>query len=673
MNSVLGTIGLLISLVGSMAGIAAYGIGIYRKNLFQMRRASGFVYLVLFGAILSTFAMQRALLTHDFSIAYVAQNSSIETPLLYQITGMWSSLSGSILLWATVLSFYLALFVFRYRKRVTDSSFAWAGLVGLVIAGYFFALMLHSANPFLTLAHPPIDGAGPNPLLQDYPLVAFHPPMLYLGYVGFTIPFAFAISSLITNRADSAWAKETRFWALLAWTFLTLGIFLGAWWSYQVLGWGGYWAWDPVENAAFLPWLCGTAYLHSSMTSSKGGNLRVWNVSLLVATFSLTILGTFFTRSGVLQSVHSFSGSTLGPDLIVFFALTTIASMVLIGWRSSSLRSGFLTKGGFTRDVSYVINNLLFSAFAAIVLLGTTFPLLAQAVNGSIVSVGPPFFNAFSAPLALALLFFMTVSPYASQRPIKIAKMFEALFVPLLMALIVVFVSVMLGVKDKGLIAAYGFGSFVIFGTVARAYSAIGAILGSKGRKATRILGQLGSNIAHLGVGVVAIALATSTAFGTHSEVKLVPHGTSYLYGHSFYYQGVQTLVTPSRTSLRAVIFIDGQGPYYPSVSQFGTNPQVVGTPSVRAGVVRDIYLTLDSPPTKSSSSILLGVVIEPFVSWLWVGGGLMGLGGLVALYASMRRRGLTKDSTIGSSRKDDLKSTVEKSELSQLSSLDVP
>ena len=639
MNALLGTVGLLIAFAGSVGGLVFYGFGIAKKSARTLSRAAGFVYLMFFGAMLATAALQRALLTHDFSIAYVAQNSSYETPLLYQITGMWSSLSGSILLWAFILGLYLAIFTFRYRKRSTDIALAYTAVVGLVVVGFFFALMLHSANPFITLAHPPADGAGPNPLLQDYPLVAFHPPMLYLGYVGFTIPFAFAISSLITNRTDNAWAKETRYWALLAWTFLTLGIFLGAWWSYQVLGWGGYWAWDPVENSAFLPWLCGTAYLHSSMTTHKGGNLRIWNISLLISSFSLTILGTFFTRSGVLQSVHSFSGSTLGPDLIAFFAFVTVSSIALLIWRVPILRSSEFAKTGITRDSTLVINNLLFSAFTLIVLLGTTFPLIAQAVTGSIVSVGPPFYNSFSAPLGLALLFFMTVSPFVTYGEMPFSKLFNALFMPLLGALVVVLVTVLMGSKDKGLIGAYGFGSFALFGTLLRLYRTTTRVAGVRERRLLVLLRSLGPILAHLGVAVVAIALATSTAFGTHTELKIRPYATSYFDGHSFSYQGVSTKVTPSRDSLRTAIFVDGVGPYYPSISQFGTNPQVVGTPSVRAGLVRDVYLTLDSPPSTASSAILLGVVIEPLVSWLWIGGALMGIGGILATMTNVIRR----------------------------------
>ncbi|KJF15677.1 heme lyase CcmF/NrfE family subunit [Acidithrix ferrooxidans] len=636
MNAIIGTAGLVVSIVGSISGIISYLFGIRAKDAKSIRRSGGFVVLVFAGALISTGAMQHGLLTHDFSLSNVASNSSRETPLLYQITGMWSSLAGSILLWATILALYLVLVLFKYRKRELDVAFGWAMVVGLVVAGFFFIMMATSANPFLTLAHPPIDGSGPNPLLQNYPLVAFHPPMLYMGYVGFTVPFAFGIASLISNRSDTTFARETRYWALVAWIFLTLGIFLGAWWSYQVLGWGGYWAWDPVENSAFLPWLFGTAYLHSSMSGSRGGNMKIWNIGLLVATFSMTILGTFFTRSGVLQSVHAFSGSTLGPILIIFFAFVTVVSFGLIAWRASSMRASSFSATGINRDGTYLVNNLLFSAFAGIVLLGTTFPLLAQAINNSIVSVGPPFFNAFTAPLGLALLFFMTVSPFVPYTHISIKSLFNELFVPLMMGLLAMAIAVFLGSRDKGLIAAYGFGTFALTGSLKKM---IGVLLSRRGQKQSFSVRAhlMGGLIAHIGVAVVAIALATSTAFGVRGEVKISPFQSAYFQGHKLTYEGVSTLVTPAKTSLRAAIMIDGRGPFYPAISQFGTNSQVVGTPSVSAGILRDVSVTLDSPPQSAKSQVIIGVVVEPLVSWLWIGGVIMGLGGGLALLGSLR------------------------------------
>ena len=251
------------------------------------------------------------------SLVYLAENSARSTPLVYKVATLWAALEGSILLWGLVLAAYLAGMAWRFRARLQEPQVAWAMVVGLGVAAFFFGLMLGPADPFRTVAGAvPLDGPGPNPLLQNHPLMAFHPPVLYLGYVGFTVPFAFAMGSLITGNFAADWVQETRRWSLAAWGFLTIGIGAGAWWSYEVLGWGGYWAWDPVENASLLPWLTATAYLHSVLVQQRRGSLRVWNISLVLATFSLTMLGTFLTRSGVLDSVHAFTESAVGPALL---------------------------------------------------------------------------------------------------------------------------------------------------------------------------------------------------------------------------------------------------------------------------------------------------------------------------------------------------------------------
>ncbi len=331
MNAALGHAGVLVGLAASVIGVVVLGYGLIAKRPEALRAGRVYAGLLLAGAVLATVAIERGLLTHDFSLAYVASNSSRQTPLLYTITGMWSALAGSILLWGLILAGYINAMVWRFRRRATDPLVGWATLVTLAVAAFFFGLMAGPADPFTTVSGAsPANGLGPNVLLQDNPLVAIHPPLLYMGFVGFTIPFAFAMASLITGRIGEGWQLATRRWTLFAWAFLTVGILLGAWWSYQVLGWGGFWAWDPVENASVLPWLVGTAYLHSVLVQERRGLLRVWNLSLLVSAFSLTILGTFLTRSGVIQSVHAFSDSDIGPALIVFFAVVLVTGVGLI-------------------------------------------------------------------------------------------------------------------------------------------------------------------------------------------------------------------------------------------------------------------------------------------------------------------------------------------------------
>jgi len=313
---------LTIGTVASALGLAtlATGLATGRQALLQLGRR--YVVVVLVSVIGAFVVMETALFGHDFSIAYVAHNVARATPGLYTFTAAWAALEGSILLWALLLSVYVAVTTWRFRNRSDDPLVAWATLVQYAVLLFFFALMLFAANPFKQVTGAvPFDGAGPNPLLQNHPLVAIHPPFLYTGYVGFAIPFSFAVAALITGRFGEGWLAAVRRTTLISWGFLTIGIVLGAWWSYSVLGWGGFWGWDPVENASLLPWLTATAFIHSVMVQERRGMLRVWNLSLVLATFCLTILGTFLTRSGVINSVHAFSQSNIGPWLLTFLGI----------------------------------------------------------------------------------------------------------------------------------------------------------------------------------------------------------------------------------------------------------------------------------------------------------------------------------------------------------------
>ena len=359
MNNALGLAGISLALVASIGGIICIAVGLRPGRSALLANSLGFAGLGLAGAVLAVGAMQHALLTNDTTVKFVADHGSSLTPFPFDVATMWSALEGSILLWGLILAGYLMAVAYKFRRRLTDPLVGWALGTMFVVMAFFFALMLTAARPFETFAPAPgFDGPGPNVLLQNHILMAFHPPMLYLGYVGFTVPFAFAIAALVTGRVGEGWLVETRRWTLLAWGFLTAGIVLGAWWSYEVLGWGGYWAWDPVEVASFLPWLTGTAYVHSVMVQERRGMLRVWNLTLLCATFALTILGTFLTRSGVVDSVHAFSNSAVGPILLGFFAAIVMVSIGLIGWRGDRLRSPGAIDSPISSEGAFLLNNL---------------------------------------------------------------------------------------------------------------------------------------------------------------------------------------------------------------------------------------------------------------------------------------------------------------------------
>jgi cytochrome c-type biogenesis protein CcmF len=631
-NGAVGHSAVLLGFVASVAGVAMTLVGLRRGRAGTARP---YVWMLLAAAVLAAAAMERALLTHDFSLAYVAGNHSRSTPLLYTVASLWAALEGSILLWGLVLAGYLATVAWHFRARADDRLVAIATGVILATSAFFFGLMLGPADPFRSVAGPiPFDGPGPNPLLQNHPLMAVHPPMLYLGYVGFTVPFAFAVASLVTGRLDEGWLLETRRWTLLAWGFLTIGIVLGAWWSYAVLGWGGYWAWDPVENASFLPWLTATAFLHSVLVQERRGMLRVWNLSLVVATFSLTILGTFLTRSGVLDSVHAFTESAIGPLLLCFFAVVVASGVGLIGWRGDLLRSPGAVDSPLSREGFFLANNVLFGGFAFVVLLGTVFPLLAEAVDGRRLSVGRPYFDHLTSPLALALLFLMAVAPALPWRKAAPSVLRDRLQWPAIVATAVVVACVALGLRGLGTLLAFGLGAFA-------AGAAVRQLALSTRRQGWRgLVGRAnGGMIVHLGVVVVAVAVAAAGSFSKSHEFRLRPGESGTLAGHRITFVGTREVRHANRTSLEAQVRVDGGPIFRPALSTFPFATQAIGTPAINTTVRGDVYLTLVRSPATPQEPAVIGVRVIPLVSWLWTGGGLMAFGTLLAAVPGRRRR----------------------------------
>ncbi len=647
MNAVAGNSGVLLAFLAATAGAITTGLGLRRSAGPGLRHGQVYAALVLTGALAATGAMESALIGHDFSLIYVAQNGNLYTPLLYTITGMWSALAGSILLWGLILAGYLALMVWRFRHRVADPLIGWATLVVYVTAAFFFGLMLGPANPFKTLPPSlvPHNGAGPNVLLQDNPLVALHPPMLYLGFVGFVIPFAFALASLITGRLDEPWMQETRRWVLFAWGFLTAGILLGAWW-YQVLGWGGFWAWDPVENAALLPWLCATAYLHSSVVQQRRGMFRVWNISLVVATFSLTIFGTFLTRSGVIQSVHAFSESTLGPYLIAFLGVVVVAGVGLIWWRGDQLRSPPGVKSVLTREGAFLVNNLTFAALAFVVLLGTVFPLLMQLVTNQQVTVGRPYFDTMTLPLGLTLLFFMAIGPLLPWRQSTGGLLRKRLKIPAWAAGATVAVCVAAGVRGLIPLVAFGLGAFAATSALRQIVLAVRAAHRQKRPPYHGLVGpSRGGMVVHLGIVVIAVAFTAASSFAYRSEVTLATGQSVHVDGHTLRYIGLASVRTPVRNAIKELVRVDGAGPFAPAVTTFAGATEAVGTPAIDSTPLADVYLTVVRLPSSRHGKAIIGVVIQPLVLWLWVGGALVILGTALAAIPVRTRSEETSDS----------------------------
>jgi len=639
MNASLGLVGIALGLIAAISGAVTIGVGLVTGRMSLFKHARTFALWALAGAVLSTIGMERALLTHDFSIAFVASNNSRETPLLYSITGMWSALQGSILLWSLILAGYLAAMTYCFRKRASDPLVAWASLVGLCVAIFFFALMAGPANPFAAVVgHIPADGSGPNPLLQDNPLIAFHPIFLYTGFVGFTVPFAFAVATLVTGRLNEGWLTQTRRWTLFAWAFLTVGIVMGAWWSYQVLGWGGFWGWDPVENAALLPWLCGTAYVHSVLVQERRGLLRVWNLSLLIAAFSLTILGTFLTRSGVLVSVHSFSDSTIGPVLLGFFAFVVVVGVGLIGWRGDRLRSPGTIDAAVSREGAFLVNNLLFAGFALVVLLGTVFPLFVEALNGQQVTVGRPYFDAMTLPIGFALLFFMAVAPALPWRKAGPGVLRRRLAVPAWTGVLVIAVCVASGLRGFTPLLAFGLGGFAAASALRQlALAAAGSHRAGAGAWRALLGRANGGMIVHLGVVVVAVALAAASSYGQRTQLVLRRGQSIGFDGHTFTYMGASRFSFPNKSGEVATVLVDG-APFHPAISVF-PGSEGIGTPAVDSSLREDTYLTAADIEVSPHGTATIDVVIQPMVLWLWVGGAIMAFGAVLAAVPGRRRR----------------------------------
>lgn len=637
MNLALGRAGVTLGLAAAILGAITVGYGLVRRRPDLVRLSRWYAALVLLGGLVAAVAMERALITRDFTVKYVADNGSTKTPALYNFATLWGALEGSIILWALILGGYLVAVVIKFRKRLADPLVGWAMFTMLIVCVFFFWLLVGPANPFKSFSPPAgFDGPGPNPLLQNHPLMAFHPPMLYLGYVGFTVPFAFAIAALVTGRVGEGWLLATRRWTLIAWGFLTVGIILGSWWSYEVLGWGGYWAWDPVENASFMPWLTGTAYLHSVLVQERRGMLRVWNISLLCATFSLTILGTFITRSGVLESVHAFTTSGIGVALISFFALIVLTTVVLIGWRGDRLRSPGRIDSPLSREGAFLANNVLFAAFAFVILLGTLFPLIVEAINDDRVSVGVPYFNRMTMPIGLTLLFLMAIAPVLPWRKASGELLRHRLIWPAWIGVGSMALALVVGARGLVPVLAFGLGGFAA-GSAGRQL-----VLATRRQGWRGLVGRAnGGMIVHLGVVIIAVAFAASSSYVRQAEFTLTPGQSATFAGHTLLYEGQNVKQESAKIVDQVLIRIDGTGPWAPSLNKFANGNQTIGTPSVRTTFTDDVALSVIDIRDGENGAVTIRVTVQPLIIWLWIGGAVMAAGTLLAVFPGRRRNPL--------------------------------
>jgi cytochrome c-type biogenesis protein CcmF len=605
----------------------------------------------MFAAMTVAFVtMEIALLTHDFSVDYVARVGSRETPAYYTAISLWSSLDGSILFWGWILAAYQALVAFVQRDSESVLTPFALGVMG-VVSIFFFGLLVGPASPFGLISPAPANGPGPNPLLQNHPLMGLHPPMLYFGYVGLTVPFAFAIAALLSGKLDEEWIRTTRRWTVAPWAFLSVGIIGGAWWSYEVLGWGGYWAWDPVENASFLPWLTATAFLHSVMVQERRGMLKTWNLTLIISTFLLVLFGTFLTRSGVLESVHAFTEGIIGPLFLAFIAFVAIISLGLIGWRSDRLHAPGHLDGVVSRESAFILNNLLLVAFTFTVLLGTTFPLIVEAVNQNRVSVGPPYFNKVSVPIGLMLLFLMGIGPALPWRRTSPEKLRKTFVVPTLAGVASAAIAFALGLRSFWPLLTIGFAGFVMATIVEEFRKGISARKRIAGVSTPVAFGQIltrnnrryGGYVVHAGIVVIIVALALSGTGRTEREVTLNQGEHMLLGDYVIQYdevwgeQEAQRFVVGSTFT----IFREGEelGQMQPRMNYYTGSQQPIATPAVRSSLKEDLYLTLMAFDQERGGYATVRAIVNPAVPWLWIGGMIVALGGILAV-APQRKAG---------------------------------
>jgi cytochrome c-type biogenesis protein CcmF len=684
-------------------GLAVYGAGasIYgaRKRKQAWIESGRRAVYALAGVTTIAFAILiAAFLRSDFSFGVVVDHSSTTTPLFYRATAAWSSQEGSLLLWVFLLSAWssLILWLLARKNRLREvAPYATAVLCGL--AGFFTFCAVFLANPFTTIANPPLEGAGLNPLLR-HPSMMVHPPALYSGYTLFTVPFAFAIGALIANRLDAQWITSTRRFALAAWFFLGLGILLGARWSYSELGWGGYWAWDPVENASLMPWLTGTAFLHAALIQEKRGMLKVWNVSLVLATGVLAVLGTFLVRSGILDSIHAFGASTLGVPFVLLIATMAAGSIGLVVWRRASLRSEHRLDSLFSREAIFLLNNLVLVGLCFVIFWGTFFPLISEAITGKKASVGPPWFDRYTVPLALILVLLSGIGPVIAWRKATVANLRRSLAIPLAAGLIVPAVLLLAGVSGHpAALLMFAAAAFVLAtvgqefwrGTAARRAmtgdSPPGALLALVRRNRRRY----GGYVVHAGMAVLFVGVAASSAFAHQRDVRLSPGQTTKVGGYDVRYVKPTYAVandkrdTGAIVSLGAVLDVSKRGKhvttlnpsrgYYPSVdvAQDGPvgrfyNGESTSEVGLQAGLRRDLWTAVEPDTSrierlaaqadkrfpdlgpapslfiaaklaqsyaKSPPPATFRVIDSPLVTWIWLGGLIVVAGALIVLW----------------------------------------
>src|SRR5437867_668772 len=636
----------LVALGLAVYGGVAAGVGA-RTGRLALVESAPHAALAVFVLVTSCFALLTyAFLMFDFSVRYVATNTNLGTPFYYRITAVWGALEGSIILWSWMLALYTIILIVRHRVGAREL-YPWALATMLGILAFFLLVMTFAAPPFQRQVPVPADGRGLNPLLEDTGMIT-HPVALYLGFTGCTVPFAFAMAALITGRVGDAWLTMTRRWTIVAWYFLSLGLLIGGWWSYHVLGWGGYWAWDPVENAAFMPWLTATAFLHSVMIQERRRMLKLWNLSLIILTFGLTLFGTFLTRSGIIGSVHSFTQGSIGVFFLTFLGVVLLGSFSLLAARVDRLRGQGELDSVVSRESAFLLNNLFLMAATFTVFFGTVFPLLSEAMRGIKVSVGAPFFNLVNIPIFLALLFLMGVGPLIAWRRASAENLKRNFLTP-----------VLAGVVAAGALRVFGVGNVIVLTAMALVVFVTGTITldfvravrarrrsGDGWRAATwglllRQNRRYGGFVIHLGILVIALGVAGSQAWSIETETTLEKGQSVELGGYRVRFDGLSASEESNHFKVTGAFTMtagrSSSAELRPARKFYPQEQTPIAAVDYRLGWVEDVYLVLGDF-ARDGSQATVKLQVNRLVSWLWFGGLVLTLGAALAILPDHRK-----------------------------------
>jgi len=652
----IGEIALWVALLLTFWGSALGFFGGRRGRGDLVLSAERAMYAVFALAVVSSAAIIAAFLGNEFQYLYVASGSNRELPLYYKITAMWGGHAGSLVLWVLLLTFFSALALLQNRRRNREFMPYVAATLHAVTA-FFLLVILFTSNPFETMAFTPADGRGMNPQLQNY-WMTIHPPTLYLGFTAFAIPFAFAVSALLSGRLDTRWITTTRKWTVTAWFFLTLGILFGMIWAYETLGWGGYWFWDPVENASLLPWLTGTAFLHSVMIQEKRGMLKMWNISLIMGTFILTIFATFLTRTGLIESVHSFARHVdLAYIFLAFMSLLVLVSALLVWWRRDQLSGGSRLEAFLSREAAFLANNLLFVAAMFSVMWGTVFPLVSEGLWGQKIAVGPPFFNRVNIPIGLALLALMGIGPVIAWRKATPRNLRRNFTLPVAAALVVGALLWAAGMRHGYALATFALGAFTLTTITVEFFKGTRARAAIEGEGAGvaffHLIGRnrrrYGGYIVHAGLVLIFLGFA-GAAFDVEEQVSLRPGEAVVVaspYGHSYRltYQDMSWYTATNMTKVISSVRVERNGRQIGMMTAekraYRQREEVTSHVGIRRAWNEDLYLILAGVDdiegvvrgTNERPIATFRILVNPLVTWIWIGGGIMALGTLIAVW----------------------------------------